>query len=276
MYKRRPGACETCKIRKRKCTSSYSESSMNTLDVVLQFLGDGGRPSCEKCLVSITCVAFANEVDLSDCLKSSASYCVYLTPKKRGRSSQSSIKQPSSSTFTTDNNRLLGQSSSIRARQSFDDLNAHASHSIVTSTTADHVIYAASSSTPSSLSGIDQLLESTTVSHSLAPQDDIWVSLGNRSLSSAENIGLLSNIDTTTSPGTETLENGWPSGSYVQDQAANPSASFCELSPVNWVDFDMSSQQLDAFEANHTVALPASSHCGSWPYPQKEHSLNRL
>ncbi|KAF3798010.1 hypothetical protein GCG54_00003912 [Colletotrichum gloeosporioides] len=50
VYKRRPGACETCKIRKRKCTSSYSESSMNTLDVVLQFLGDGGRPSCEKCL----------------------------------------------------------------------------------------------------------------------------------------------------------------------------------------------------------------------------------
>ncbi|KAH9240686.1 hypothetical protein K456DRAFT_31719 [Colletotrichum gloeosporioides 23] len=221
VYKRRPGACETCKIRKRKC--------------------DGGRPSCEKCL-------------------SSASYCVYLTPKKRGRSSQSSIKQPSSSTLTTDNNRRLGQSSSIRARQSFDDLNAHASHPIVTSTAADHVIYAASSSTPSSLSGIDQLLENTTVSHSFAPQDDIWVSLGNRSFSSAENIGILSNIDMTTSPGTETLENGWTSGSYVQDQAANPSASFCELSPVNWVDFDMSSQQLDAFEANHAVTLPASSN----------------
>ncbi|KAK1477105.1 hypothetical protein CABS01_15146 [Colletotrichum abscissum] len=30
VYKRRPGACETCKVRKRKC--------------------DGGRPSCDKCL----------------------------------------------------------------------------------------------------------------------------------------------------------------------------------------------------------------------------------
>ncbi|KAK1722721.1 uncharacterized protein BDZ83DRAFT_413972 [Colletotrichum acutatum] len=33
VYKRRPGACETCKVRKRKC--------------------DGGRPSCDKCLVSV-------------------------------------------------------------------------------------------------------------------------------------------------------------------------------------------------------------------------------
>lgn len=189
-----------------------------------------------------------------------------MTPKKRGRSSQSSIKQPSSSALTTEINRLLGQSSSIRARQSFDDLNAHASHSIVTSTTADHVIYAASSSTPSSLSGIDQLLENTTVSHSFAPQDDIWVSLGDRSFSSAENIGISSNNDMTTSPRTETLDNVWTSGPYVQDQAANPSAAFCELSPVNWVDFDMSSQQLDAFEASHTVALQASSHCGSPPH----------
>ncbi|EXF82107.1 hypothetical protein CFIO01_00621 [Colletotrichum fioriniae PJ7] len=32
VYKRRPGACETCKVRKRKC--------------------DGGRPSCDKCLQS--------------------------------------------------------------------------------------------------------------------------------------------------------------------------------------------------------------------------------
>ncbi|OHE98269.1 hypothetical protein CORC01_06466 [Colletotrichum orchidophilum] len=102
IYKRRPGACETCKVRKRKC--------------------DGGRPSCDKCL-------------------SASSFCFYVTPKKRGRSIQN------------------GFSATTRQSASFDDSNFLSQQTTPNPSPKDQLDYFGSSSTQSSFSGVNRLVE---------------------------------------------------------------------------------------------------------------------
>ncbi|KXH34032.1 hypothetical protein CSIM01_02367 [Colletotrichum simmondsii] len=178
VYKRRPGACETCKVRKRKC--------------------DGGRPSCDKCL-------------------SSASFCFYVTPKKRGRSSQTSLN------------------ATTRQSASFEDFSYASQQSTSPPSPTDHLRYFGPSSTQSSLSGVNRLLDlgqfpTPVTTESL---EEHWGPLSSGLLNSPEALGTQS-TEIIASPVSSALEYCWSTQLLSNGHSVSGLQDFDGLVTAGW------------------------------------------
>ncbi|KAF6789343.1 hypothetical protein CSOJ01_14822, partial [Colletotrichum sojae] len=181
--------------------------------------GDGGKPSCQKCLVSMLAVPSLARFNSSQ--QSSASYCFYLTPKKRGRASQNS-KSP----------------------EPLGDLNASESHVMSLSSAPDQLHYGANSST-SSISGIDQLLGASTMATpfgQISSHDEMWNPVTNSHFSSPEAVGTYP-AELVASPGSSVLDHSWNSQLYSVSNP--PMLSFGKSSATEWSQFQQPPQPLD-------------------------------
>ncbi|KAK1634562.1 hypothetical protein BDP81DRAFT_451750 [Colletotrichum phormii] len=185
VYKRRPGACETCKVRKRKC--------------------NGGRPSCDKCL-------------------SSASFCFYVTPKKRGRSSQNTAKHI-----------RPGLNATTRQSASFDDFNFTSQQSTSPPSPTDHLNYFGPSSTQSSLSGVNRLLDlgqfpAPVTTESL---EEHWGPLSGGLLNSPDALGAQS-TEIIASPVSSALDYCWSTQLLSNGQSVSGFQEFDSVASADW------------------------------------------
>ncbi|KAK0380509.1 hypothetical protein CLIM01_02151 [Colletotrichum limetticola] len=178
VYKRRPGACETCKVRKRKC--------------------DGGRPSCDKCL-------------------SSASFCFYVTPKKRGRSSQNSLN------------------ATTRQSASFEDFSYASQQSTSPPSPTDQLRYFGPSSTQSSLSGVNRLLDLGQFPTAMTTEslEEHWGPLSSGLLNSPEALGTQS-TEIIASPVSSALEYCWSTQLLSNGHSVSGPQDFDGLVTAGW------------------------------------------
>ncbi|KXH30973.1 hypothetical protein CSAL01_09178 [Colletotrichum salicis] len=198
VYKRRPGACETCKVRKRKC--------------------DGGRPSCDKCL-------------------SSASFCFYVTPKKRGRSSQNSRKiQLYCVVFHTAAKHIRpGLNATTRQSASCDDFNFTSQQSTSPPSPTDHLNYFGPSSTQSSLSGVNRLLDlgQLPAPGTTESLEGHWGPLSGGLLNSPDALGAQS-TEIIASPVSSALEYCWSTQLLSNGQSVSGFQEFDSVASAGW------------------------------------------
>ncbi|KAK1463147.1 hypothetical protein CMEL01_13216 [Colletotrichum melonis] len=205
VYKRRPGACETCKVRKRKC--------------------DGGRPSCDKCL-------------------SSASFCFYVTPKKRGRSSQNSLN------------------ATTRQSASFEDFSYASQQSTSPPSPTDQLRYFGPSSTQSSLSGVNRLLDLGQFPAAMTTEslEEHWGPLSSGLLNSPEALGTQS-TEIIASPVSSALEYCWSTQLLSNGHSVSGPQDFDGLVTAGW---NLSNLQTANDES--TVDHPVRAFTASEPY----------
>ncbi|UQC73457.1 uncharacterized protein CLUP02_00101 [Colletotrichum lupini] len=198
VYKRRPGACETCKVRKRKC--------------------DGGRPSCDKCL-------------------SSASFCFYVTPKKRGRSSQNSreIQTDCVDCHTATKHNLSGLNATTRQSASFEDFSYASQQSTSPPSPTDHLRYFGPSSTQSSLSGVNRLLDLGQFPTAMTTEslEEHWGPLSSGLLNSPEALGTQS-TEIIASPVSSALEYCWSTQLLSNGHSVSGPQDFDGLVTAGW------------------------------------------
>lgn len=145
-------------------------------------------------------------------MQSSASFCFYVTPKKRGRSSQNSRKiQPHCVDCHTATKHIHpGLNASTRQSSSFEDFNYASQQSTSPPSPTDHLRYFGPSSTQSSLSGVNRLLDlgqfpTPVTTESL---EEHWGPLSSGLLNSPEALGTQS-TEIVASPVSSALEYCW-------------------------------------------------------------------
>ncbi|KAF6824989.1 hypothetical protein CPLU01_10526 [Colletotrichum plurivorum] len=200
VYKRRPGACETCKVRKRKCKfhEAHIKCWVPTVFGVILFLFDA---------------------------------------KEEGKSESEQSPGP------------------------VGDLNTPESHAMSLSSAPDQLHYGANSST-SSISGIDQLLEASTMATpfgQISSHDEMWNPGTNSHFSSPEAMGSYP-AEFVASPGSSFWDHGWHPQLYsVSD---SPILSFGKCSATEWSQLQQPPQPLDErFQAVRSNFPPILHSC---------------